>query len=102
MRLQKSMPALYLTALLFAAATTMIAQVTGQNVQTNSDGTYTITAGTQLVVETVIAKDKKGNFINGLTAKDFTITEDGAPQTIQILRTPRASANSHRASRNST
>jgi len=84
MRLQKSMPALYLTALLFAAATPMTAQVTGQNVQTNSDGTYTITAGTQLVVETVIAKDKKGNFINGLTAKDFTITEDGAPQTIKF------------------
>ncbi len=28
-------------------------------------------------------KDKQGNFIPGLTAKDFVLTEDGTPQTIR-------------------
>src|SRR4051794_631863 len=45
----------------------------------------TFTSSTQLVVETVIAKDKKGNPIEGLTAKDFTLTEDGKPQTIAFV-----------------
>ncbi len=36
----------------------------------------------QLVVEIVTVKDKAGNVIEGLTAKDFTITENGKPQTV--------------------
>ncbi|HEY2015950.1 MAG TPA: VWA domain-containing protein, partial [Bryobacteraceae bacterium] len=39
----------------------------------------------QLVVENVIAKDKNGNLIQGLTAKDFVITENGVPQTISFF-----------------
>lgn len=39
-------------------------------------------SSTQLVVQIVSVKDKSGNPIEGLTAKDFTITEDGKPQTI--------------------
>jgi VWFA-related protein len=38
----------------------------------------------QIVIETVVVKDKKGNTIDGLTAKDFTLTEDGVPQTIRF------------------
>ena len=37
------------------------------------------------MTETVTVKDKSGNFIPGLTAKDFTVTEDGAPQTIRVF-----------------
>jgi VWFA-related protein len=44
----------------------------------------TFKAQTQLVVETVTVKDKNGKAIEGLTAKDFTVTEDGAVQTIQF------------------
>ncbi len=47
--------------------------------------TTTFKSSTQLVVETVVVKDKSGKFIDGLTAKDFTITEDGAPQTIRFF-----------------
>src|SRR5438093_1809653 len=39
---------------------------------------------TLLVVEMVSVKDKSGKTVEGLTAKDFTITEDGKPQTIQF------------------
>jgi VWFA-related protein len=41
-------------------------------------------ATTQLVVETVTVKDKSGKPIDGLTAKDFVITENGQPQTISF------------------
>src|SRR5579862_9704031 len=58
------------------------AQQIGQNVSMGGAETATIRVNTQLVVETVVVKDKKGNPIGGLTAKDFTITENGTPQTI--------------------
>lgn len=37
-----------------------------------------------MLVETVVVKDKQGKFVPGLSAKDFTVTEDGAPQTIRF------------------
>jgi VWFA-related protein len=47
--------------------------------------TPTFTSNTQLVVEAVTVKDKSGKPIEGLTAKDFTVTEDNAPQTIKFF-----------------
>jgi VWFA-related protein len=41
--------------------------------------------GAQLTVETVTVKDKAGRPIEGLAAKDFSITEDGVPQTISFV-----------------
>lgn len=40
----------------------------------------------QLVVMDVTAKDKSGKPIEGLTANDFTITEDGKPQEIKVFK----------------
>jgi hypothetical protein len=60
------------------------AQQIGQNASATPSGTYTLTAKAQLVVETVVVKDKQGKFIPGLSAKDFTVTEDGAAQTIRF------------------
>jgi VWFA-related protein len=60
------------------------AQQIGQNAQPESNATATISVSSQLVIETVVVKDKNGNPINGLTAKDFTVTENGVPQTIRL------------------
>jgi VWFA-related protein len=40
---------------------------------------------TRLVVQTVTVKDTDGKVIEGLTAKDFTVTEDGQPQDIAFV-----------------
>src|SRR5579871_217722 len=42
------------------------------------------TSLSQLVEEMVSVKDKDGKVIEGLTAKDFVVTEDGKPQTISF------------------
>ena len=60
------------------------AQQIGQNKSEAASDTLTLSVKAQLVVESVVAKDKQGNFIQGLTAKDFNLTEDGAPQTIRF------------------
>ncbi len=60
------------------------AQTIGQNKSADAPSGYTLSVRSQLVVETVVAKDKQGNPIGGLTAKDFTLTESGIPQTIRF------------------
>src|ERR1700733_12750949 len=72
-----------LLVLLIIVASWASAQQIGQNTSSTS-GTYTLTAKAQLVVETVVVKDKQGKFIPGLSAKDFTVTEDGTPQSIRF------------------
>jgi VWFA-related protein len=73
---------------LFAAATARAQQI-GQNAPPGgtpgSSGAVTFTTGTQLVVEAVVITDKKGSPVEGLTAKDFTVTEDGVPQAIRFF-----------------
>src|SRR5271157_5835758 len=41
-------------------------------------------ANATLVIEIVNVRDKDGNPIKGLQAKDFTVTEDGKPQEVRI------------------
>jgi VWFA-related protein len=47
---------------------------------------------TQMVVETVSVTDKSGRPIAGLTANDFTITENGAPQQIRFFEEQKLSS----------
>ncbi|MBY0505846.1 MAG: VWA domain-containing protein [Bryobacteraceae bacterium] len=47
--------------------------------------TVTFKSNTQLVIETVTVKDRSGQPMAGLTAKDFTLTEDGVPQEIKFF-----------------
>ncbi len=60
------------------------AQVVGQNTQQGGNGTFTMSVSTKLVVEAVNVKDKQGKSISGLTAKDFTVTEDGVQQHVSF------------------
>ena len=59
------------------------AQQIGTNAAPDKADTYTLQVKSQLVVETVVVKDKQGHTLDGLTAKDFTLTEDGVPQKIR-------------------
>ncbi|HUD13352.1 MAG TPA: VWA domain-containing protein [Terracidiphilus sp.] len=60
------------------------AQQIGQNKQADGSQEFTLSVKVQLVVEAVVVKDKEGKSIPGLTAKDFSLTEDGVPQTVRI------------------
>jgi VWFA-related protein len=66
-----------------AAAGGPSAQQVGQNKGPGETQGFQLTVKSQLVMEAVEVKDKQGNFIHGLTAKDFSLTEDGTPQTIR-------------------
>src|SRR5215469_14736348 len=46
--------------------------------------TFKFEASTQLIVEDIIIKDKSGNPVTGLKAKDFVVMEDGKPQDISF------------------
>jgi VWFA-related protein len=69
--------------LLLAATTVAGPQQVGQNKLPGQTQSFTLSVKSELVIEAVEVKDKQGNPIHGLTAKDFTLTEDGAPQTIR-------------------
>ena len=67
-----------------ALAASLGAQTVGTN-QTAQNGTFTLSVNSQLVVETVVVKDKQGQFVPGLTANDFHVQEDGVPQAIRTF-----------------
>src|SRR5271156_6276455 len=73
-----------LLTILLLASLSAEAQQIGQNPKPGNNDTLTLSVRAQIVIETVVVKDKKGNTIDGLTAKDFTLTEDGVPQTIRF------------------
>ena len=73
-----------LALLLTFIATAAAGQQVGQNRDANAPRDYTLSMKVQLVVETVVVKDKQGNPIPGLSAKDFVVTEEGAPQSIRF------------------
>lgn len=52
----------------------------------------TFRATTRLIVQTVNVKDKDGRPLEGLTAKDFLVTEDGEPQTVSFVEFQRLAA----------
>jgi VWFA-related protein len=70
-------------ALLLVAIAGSRPQQVGQNQNANEPQNFVIKVQSNLVVEAVEVKDKQGNFVHGLTAKDFVLTEDGVAQTIR-------------------
>jgi VWFA-related protein len=73
-----------ITAILLCALSAAPQQV-GQNAPVTTKAQLTIKTTTQLVIETVSVTDKNGNPIEGLSAKDFIVTEDGIPQEISVF-----------------
>jgi VWFA-related protein len=71
-------------ALATVACAAIHGQTVGQNRSADTPDNYTLSLKVQLVAETVVVKDKQGNPIRGLTAKDFAVSEDGVPQTIRF------------------
>jgi VWFA-related protein len=72
-------------AAILILAVPLPAQQVGQNAPLTANSQFTFKTNTQLVVETVVVKDKNGNLVDGLSEKDFTVLEDGAPQTISFF-----------------
>src|SRR5438132_2688857 len=54
-------------------------------VETNSNGEDIVRVETSLVVSNVLVLDERSQPVNGLTARDFSINEDGSPQTIGLF-----------------
>ena len=69
--------------LILAAAMAGESQQIGQNQAPGAPQGFTLSIGSNLVVEAITVKDKQGNFVHGLTADDFVLTENGVPQTIR-------------------
>src|SRR5215467_2747101 len=69
-------------AVVLAAQQPAPAQPAGQQA---TPQTPTFRTTTRLIVRTGTVKDKNGNPVEGLTAKDFVVTEDGEPQTIAFV-----------------
>jgi len=86
--MRKLLSTFLLLALAYASA-----QQTGQNKSPSEPGRFTLTVKSQLVVETVVVKDKQAKLIQGLTAQDFAITEDGVPQKITFCEHQALAAN---------
>ena len=80
-------------AFLLLAGASTLAQQTGQNKSPSESSSSTLTVKSQLVVETVVVKDKQGKQIAGLTVQDFAITEDGALQKITFCEHQDLAAN---------
>ena len=69
----------------FVVCTLAVAQQTGRNAPPGANSVGTFTSTTQLVVETVSVTGKAGSPVQGLTAKDFTVTENGVAQEIRFF-----------------
>jgi VWFA-related protein len=70
--------------LAFFSGLALNAQQVGRN-KSGGQETPSFKVNSQLVIETISVKDKKGAPVDGLQAKDFILTEDGAPQTISVF-----------------
>src|SRR5438105_4347116 len=77
-------PAAVLLSFLMVASAQQAPQPQAQTAVQPSTGSVTFKSTSNLVVELVTVIDKEGNPVEGLTAKDFTITENNQPQSISF------------------
>jgi VWFA-related protein len=73
------------TFLTMAAIGCLVVSASGQQPQQKPQETPVFRSSTRLVVQTVTVKDRNGRVVEGLTAKDFIVTEDNQPQEIAFV-----------------
>ena len=85
--MMRRMPLLVVAAALAASlgVVTLAQQQSQQQPATPPADQPIFRSSTRLIVTTVAVKDKDGKPIEGLTAQDFVITEDGQPQDIAFV-----------------
>jgi len=76
---------LLLPALCWLLLSAPAQQIGGNKSEGTQTGNVTFQTSTTLVIETVSVTDKDGKPVEGLTEKDFVVTEDNAPQTIKFF-----------------
>ena len=57
----------------------------GQSAPASNESATTIHANADLVVVDVVATDTQQNPVRHLTSNDFTVLEDGKPQTLKVF-----------------
>ena len=67
----------------FAALLLLAASAVDAQTPAPGDAPYTLKSSTQRVLVDVVVRDKKGNPIHGLKQSDFTVLENGDPQTMR-------------------
>ncbi len=68
------------------AGTPYLAPAAAAAQQAASDGTFTLKVQSDIVLTNVVVRDKKtGEVVKGLKASDFTVLENGKPQTISTF-----------------
>jgi VWFA-related protein len=72
----------FLALSLLLASSALLAQPQAASPTASST---TITAVTRLVNIELVVRDSSGNPVHGLTAKDFTVKEDGKPQQLDLF-----------------
>lgn len=72
-------------ACILAMALPIAAQQVGRNAPAGGAETPLFRSETQLVVQTVVVTGRDGKPVEGLSADDFVITEDGVPQPIRVF-----------------
>jgi VWFA-related protein len=70
--------------LLFVSIVSLVSFVSAQPPQSQQPPPV-FRSGARLIVQTVSVKDKDGRPVEGLTANDFVVSEDGEPQTVSFV-----------------
>jgi VWFA-related protein len=78
---------------LFLAAGVCLAQQTGPSAQKQTPPIHVVT---RLVNVSVVVQDRKGNPVTGLTVKDFTLDDEGHPETIAFFHPPAGAASAEK------
>ncbi len=84
-RLRSVLPALVAVAIGTSLADVGARAPQAQQRPANQRPTATFRSSIDLVTVNVVVRDRNGNIVRGLTRDDFTVTEDGRPQTVSTF-----------------